>query len=60
MALVAKTPPANAEDTRIVGSVSGLRTPLGVGNLCILAWKIPWIGETAGLQSMELQRVGHD
>ena len=26
----------------------------------ILAWKIPWIEELGGLQSMESQRVGHD
>ena len=26
----------------------------------ILAWKIPWTGETGGLQSMESQRVRHD
>ena len=26
----------------------------------ILAWKIPLTEEPAGLQSMELQRVGHD
>ena len=26
----------------------------------ILAWKIPWTEEPAGLQSMGLQRVGHD
>ena len=25
----------------------------------ILAWKIPWIEEPGGLESMELQRVGH-
>ena len=25
----------------------------------ILAWKIPWIEEPGGLQSMESQRVGH-
>ena len=25
-----------------------------------LAWKIPWMGELGGLQSMESQRVGHD
>ena len=25
----------------------------------ILAWKIPWIEEPGGLQSMGLQRVGH-
>ena len=25
-----------------------------------LAWKIPWMEEPGGLQSMELLRVGHD
>ena len=25
-----------------------------------LAWKIPWTGKTGRLQSMGLQRVGHD
>ena len=27
---------------------------------CILAWEIPWQEEPRGLQSMGLQRVGHD
>ena len=26
----------------------------------ILAWEIPWTEEPAGLQSMELQRLGQD
>ena len=26
----------------------------------ILAWRIPWTKEPGGLQSMGLQRVGHD
>ena len=26
----------------------------------IPAWRIPWTGEPRGLQSTELQRVGHD
>ena len=26
----------------------------------ILAWKIPWAEEPGGLQSLGLQRVGHD
>ena len=26
----------------------------------IVAWKIPWTEECGGLQSMGLQRVGHD
>ena len=26
----------------------------------ILTWRIPWMGEPGGLQSMGWQRVGHD
>ena len=26
----------------------------------ILAWEIPWTEESGGLQSTELQKVGHD
>jgi len=26
----------------------------------IVAWRIPWTEEPGGLQSMRLQRVGHD
>ena len=26
----------------------------------ILAWRIPWTKEPGGIQSMGLQRVGHD
>ena len=26
----------------------------------MLAWRIPWTEEPGGLQSMELQRIGHD
>ena len=26
----------------------------------ILAWRIPWTEETGGVQSMGLQRAGHD
>ena len=26
----------------------------------ILPWRIPWTEESGGLQSMELQRMGHD
>ena len=31
-----------------------------VAHSSILAWKIPWTEELCGLQSMGLQRVGHD
>ena len=29
-------------------------------NSSVLAWRIPWIEEPSGLQSMESQRVRHD
>ena len=29
-------------------------------HFCILAWKIPWTEEPDGLQSMVLQKVGHN
>ena len=45
MVLVVKNPPANAGDTRDMGSIPGSGRSLGVGNgtpLQVLAWKIPW------------------
>ena len=41
----------------------GWEDPLGKGmttHISILAWKIPWTEEPGGLQSMVLQRVGHN
>ena len=55
-----KNMPANAGD---MGSIPGWRRSSGGGNAnhsSILAWKIPWTEETARLQSMGSQRVGHD
>ena len=54
-----KSLPANAGD---VGSLGG-KDPLEKGmatHSSIVAWKIPWTEEPGRLQSMELQRVGHD
>ena len=31
-----------------------------VAHFSILAWRIPWTEEHGGLQSMVLQRIGHD
>ena len=45
-----------------VGSL-GPEDPLEEGvatHSIILAWRIPWTEEPGGLQSMGLQRVGHD
>ena len=58
-----KNPPANAGDIRDVGSVPGSGRSPGGGRAThssMLAWRIPWIEEPGGLQSMELQRVTHD
>ena len=55
-----KNPPANSGD---VGSIPGLgRSPEEemATHSNILAWKIPWTEERGGLQSMGLERVGHD
>ena len=41
----------------------GQEVPLEKGmatHSSILAWRIPWIEEPGRLQSMGLQRVGHD
>ena len=46
-----KNPPANAEDEGLIP---------GSGRSSILAWRIPWTEGPSGLQSMGLQRVGHD
>ena len=53
---------SNSGDTRDAGSIPGLgRSPKGNGNLLQYScWRIPWIEEPEGLQSIGLQRVGHD
>ena len=41
----------------------GWEDPLEKGmaiHVSILAWRIPWTREPGGLQSMGLQKVGHD
>ena len=61
--LVVKNPPANAGDVRDVGSIPGSgRSPGGsmATHSSILAWRIPWTEEPDGLQSIGLQRVGHN
>ena len=46
-----KNPPANAGDTRDVGSIPGSGISPATYST-ILAWKIPWTKESGGLQSM--------
>ena len=64
VALVVKNLPANAGDIRDVGSIPRPGRSPGGGHdnphSSILAWEIPWTEESGGLQSIGLQRVGHD
>ena len=63
MALLVKNVSTSVGDAREVDSTSGLggSPRVGSGNHSnILAWKISWNVEPGGLQSMGLQRVGHD
>ena len=55
-----KNPPANVGD---LGSIPGLGRSLKkemATHSSILTWDIPWTEEPGELQSMGLQRVGHD
>ena len=63
MALVIRNPPVNAGELRDAVSILGSEDPLEEGmetHSSILAWRIPWTEEPGGLQSMGLQRFGHD
>ena len=62
VAQLVKNQPANAGDTRDLGSIPGSgRSPGGGnGNSSFLASKIPRAEELGGLQSMGSQRVGCD
>ena len=58
-----KNPPANAGDTKDMGSIPGWGRSPGEENDNLLqysCWKIPWTEETGGLHSMGPQRLGHD
>ena len=61
--LVVKNPPTNVRDIRDVGQSLGWEDPLEEGmatHSSILAWRIPWTEEPAGLQSIGSQRVGYN
>ena len=52
VALVVKNPPANAGDSRDIGSIPGLGRFPGEGNgnpLHMVAWEIPWTEEPGRL-----------
>ena len=63
VALMVKNSPAKAGDLRDADLVPGLGRSSGGGGVThssILVWRIPWTKEPGGLQSMGLQRVGHE
>ena len=63
-ALEVKNPPVNTGGTvGDAGSIPGSGSSLEEGmatHSSILAWRIPRTGEPGRLQSMGLQRIGHD
>ena len=63
MVLAVKNMPAKVRDLRDVGLIPGSGRSPGGGHgnpLPYSAWRIPWIEEPGGLQSMGLQRVEHE
>ena len=62
MALLVKNPPAMQDTQETQVRSLGWEDPLEkeiATHSSILAWEIPWTEESGGLQSMELQKVGH-
>ena len=58
-----KKGPVNAGDLKDVVLFLGWEDPLEEGTAThsnILTWRIPWIEEPGGLQSIGSQRVGYD
>ena len=56
---VIKNLPANAGESRDMGSIPGQEDPLEeemATHSSILAWKFPWTEEPGGLQPMESQK----
>jgi len=54
-----KNPPAMQKTwVRSLGREDPLEDSMATHS-SILAWRIPWIEESGGLQSIGLQRVGH-
>ena len=59
VAQLVKNPPAMQETwVRSLGQEDPLKDMTTLSN--ILSWRIPWMEELGGLQSIGLQRVGHD
>ena len=59
MVLVVKNPPANARDVQSLDQENPLEKGMATHS-SVLALKISWTEEPGRLQSLGLQRVGHD
>ena len=57
--MVKNLPAMQETQVQILGQEDPLEKGM-VTHSSILAWRIPWTEEPGGLQSMGLQRVGHD
>ena len=61
--IMGKNPPVNAEDVTDVVQSLDLEGPLEEGmatHSIIFAWRISWTEQPGQLQSLGLQRLGHD
>ena len=60
MAQMVNNPPS-MQETQVCSLGQGDPLEKGMAtHSSILAWRIPWMQEPGGLQSIGLQRVGHD
>ena len=57
--LVKNLPVVQETQVQFLGYDDALEKEMATHSL-VLAWRIPWTEEPGGLQSMGLQRVGHD
>ena len=61
MAQWVRSPPGETQETQVrsLGGEDALEEGMETHS-SILAWRIPWTDEPGGLQSMGLQKVGHN
>ena len=57
--MVKRLPATRETRVLFLGREDPLEKEMAINSIT-LAWKIPWTGEPDRLQSMGLQRVGHD
>ena len=60
MVLMVKNPPANVGDSGLILGSGGTPEEEMTIHSSVLGWKILWTEKPGGLQSMGLQRFGHD